>query len=1095
MPALFALRYATRLSSGALPVFLAFVLAAPQSYASVVVETVEKNFGADRAGLAVGDVIESWSRHDERGEASGNLQSVFDLMDVETEQAPHGTVTLRGQRDGKQRDWAPPAAAWKIKVRPLLFGAALTRFDEARKLELAAKPLEAAPRWQALAAETNGGDAYYFPQRAAEGLAKARLWQDCDDVFQAAVSRAESDEPAVLVWLLRSWADTFTKRNDPVNAEKYYQQALSQSHGTEDLKTAATLYSLGDAADQRGDLAGAERWHEQALELRRKLVPDSLVFAYSLNRLGVTAWKRGDLNTAEDYLRQAQKVFDRLAPQGTEAAGVLNNLGIIAWNRGDLGQAGEYYRESLKRWEAMSPGSLDVSRCLDNLGIVAMSGGDFGKSEEYHREALKIRRKLEPESLDVARTLNNLGLAVWFRGKSHEAEQYYGESLRIKEKLAPESLEVAMVLHNLAEVAVDRRDLNQAEAYLQRSLALKERLAPGSSTVATSLSTLGTVALRRGDTAEAKRYYDRAAAIRERVSPESVELASVLADLGTVAMRQGRFSDARSLFERAISIVETQRGRLPSTEARAFLLAKYQGAYTGLLRANVALQDLPAAFYACERARARSLLDLLAAAHVDVREGIDPALAERERALQGDLNAKARQQTRLLAGKHSEQDAMALTNDVAALSAKFDDVEATIRAASPHYAALTQPQPLGLEAIQKQVLDDGALLLEYSLGEESSYVFAVTSTSIHCYRLPSRAVIERLARSVYELAYSRSRSEPGDSSVEKQAQIDYPKIAARLSRMILAPVAGRLGRKRLLIVADGALQQIPFATLLDPDATTPRALLAAHEIVNVPSASVLAAQRCDLAGREPADRDIAIFADPVFEPTDERVKPGLKPAPGTRGASASRKVAIGSRQIDTARTAIPRLRYSRQEAAAILAVAPRQHGLYALDFDATKARTTGPEIARFRIVHFATHAMLDNDHPELSGIVLSLVNRQGKEIDGFLRLNEIYNLRLKADLVVLSGCETALGQQVEGEGLIGLTRGFLYAGATRVVASLWKVDDSVTAKLMGRFYEAMLREKKSPAAALREAQLEMSRDPQWHDPYYWAGFQLQGEWK
>jgi CHAT domain-containing protein len=195
------------------------------------------------------------------------------------------------------------------------------------------------------------------------------------------------------------------------------------------------------------------------------------------------------------------------------------------------------------------------------------------------------------------------------------------------------------------------------------------------------------------------------------------------------------------------------------------------------------------------------------------------------------------------------------------------------------------------------------------------------------------------------------------------------------------------------------------------------------------------------------------------------------------------------------RGSIPRLPFSRQEADAILAVAPATASMKALGFTASRTTATSPELQQYRIVHFATHGLLNTEHPELSGLVLSLVDEQGRPQDGFLRLHDLYNLKLPADLVVLSACQTALGKEIKGEGLVGLTRGFMYAGAPRVVASLWRVSDSATAALMTHFYQGVLKQGMRPAAALRAAQLAMLKNKRWQAPYYWAPFVLQGEWR
>jgi CHAT domain-containing protein len=275
-----------------------------------------------------------------------------------------------------------------------------------------------------------------------------------------------------------------------------------------------------------------------------------------------------------------------------------------------------------------------------------------------------------------------------------------------------------------------------------------------------------------------------------------------------------------------------------------------------------------------------------------------------------------------------------------------------------------------------------------------------------------------------------------------------------------------------------------------PVAPTP--LIVEHEILHLPSASTLAVLRRELAGRRPAPKAVAVLADPVFSADDARAKP----------ANSDHKVQVGvempsdlTRAIGNVRGGLTRLLMTRDEAEAVFSITPRNTRLEALDFRANRTTSTSDELGQYRIVHFATHGLLNSEHPELSGLVLSLVDEQGRPQDGFLRLHEIFNLRLQAELVVLSACQTGLGKEIRGEGLVGLTRGFMYAGAARVMASLWQVNDAATAELMKRFYRRMLQRGMRPAAALRAAQIEMWRRPQWESPYYWGAFVLQGEWK
>lgn len=318
--------------------------------------------------------------------------------------------------------------------------------------------------------------------------------------------------------------------------------------------------------------------------------------------------------------------------------------------------------------------------------------------------------------------------------------------------------------------------------------------------------------------------------------------------------------------------------------------------------------------------------------------------------------------------------------------------------------------------------------------------------------------------------------------------------------MLLGPARAQLKNKRLLIVADGILEYLPFGALPSIDGVrraplkhwTP--LLANHEIVSLPSASTISVLRREIAGRRPAPKTVAVLADAVFQTDDPRVKAGPQKVAVQTSERAEEDTDLQLSLRDADEIEFRRLPFSRQEADGVVAFVSKGLKKQSLDFEASRATAISPELSNYRIIHLATHGFLDSKHPELSSVVFSLVDQTGNPQNGFLRLNEIYNLKLNAGLVVLSGCRTALGKEVRGEGLIGLTRGFMYAGAPRVLASLWSVDDASTAALMKRFYRELLFKKQTPAAALRSAQASLWKDSAL-PPYYWAAFVLQGEWK
>jgi CHAT domain-containing protein len=486
------------------------------------------------------------------------------------------------------------------------------------------------------------------------------------------------------------------------------------------------------------------------------------------------------------------------------------------------------------------------------------------------------------------------------------------------------------------------------------------------------------------------------------------------------------------------------------------------------------------ALQASEQARARALLESLVEARADIRQGGDPALLEREQTLQQRLSAQEERRLRILSGNPTQEQAAAADRAVEAALTEYQQVQAQIRTASPRYAALTQPQPMSLAEMQAQ-LDEETVLLVYSLGEARSFLWQVTAQSLQSFVLPPRAQIASEASAFYRLL---------QVSYQVQSKAQYQLQAQKISRLLLGPAAPQLTKKRLVVVADGTLQSIPFAALLHP--TTNEPLRSKHEIVALPSISSLGQLRRDLVGRAPAPRTIAVIADPIFETKDERFKTQISRAT----TNVTDPLAAVTRSAsDTGLSAFVRLPFSRREADHIAALVPPAQQTRLLDFDASRATLANTDLSQFRILHFATHSLINQKHPELSGIVLSLYDRERRPQDGFLRTHEIYNLKLNADLVVLSACQTALGKEVRGEGLLGLSRGFLYAGAPRLVVSLWKVNDQATAELMRLFYRGMLRDGLRPAAALRAAQTALAQNPKWAAPYYWAGFVLQGEWR
>ncbi|HEV3039184.1 MAG TPA: CHAT domain-containing protein [Candidatus Angelobacter sp.] len=901
--------------------------------------------------------------------------------------------------------------------------------------------------------------------------------------------------------------------NDLVKAQSWFEKALAIQRrlAPDSLLVARNLTIIANFAEYQGNLDQAETYQQEALAIYQRLAPGSLLFSYSLLQVGELATDRGDLDRAEEYLEKALSLMEKKAPESALLTSSLTSLGALAQQRGNLIDAERYYRRSLSIRQKLKLGSLAAAINLRQLGQIASERGDLAAAGRYHQEALAIRESAIPGSLEVANSLYDLGSVSLDNNDLAKAEGYYRRSLALWNKIVPGSHYVALGLRGLGMLSQAHEDWVGARGWLQQALLIRKRIAPGSLEVGQDLSALGEVSHHQGDFAAAETYYRESLAITEKIAPASADHAQTLASLASI-LKNKQPDDAEQFYEKSLTSIETQMTRLGgSEEIRSGFRAKRQSDYKNYVDLLIARNKPDVAFEVSERLRARSLLENLAIAGADIRKGVDPVLLQQERSLESSITAKRERRVRLISGKHADEQLAAIDKEIEKLLKQQQDVAGEIRSTSPVYAALTQPQPMSAKEVQQQLLDANTALLEYSLGAEHSYVFVLNRDSVAVFELPKNAEIEAVARPVYDILTARSQVRKGETEAQqmvrlRRAEAQYPEAAHRLSQMILGPVAPLLGGKRLLIVSDGILQYVPFSALPAPrEEATFVPLIANHEIVSLPSASVLQVLKQESAGRPRPPREVAVLADPVFSAADERVRPTKKTVDAySRATQEAAKPSSFSRDLllrsaaevgvgDSA-SRFPRLFFSKREAEAILRQSSVGKTELAVDFRASRATATSPDLAQYRIIHFATHGLLNSEHPELSGLVLSLVDQRGRPQDGFLTLADIYNLNLQAEMVVLSACETGLGKEIKGEGLVGITRGFMYAGASRVVASLWKVDDAATAELMEKFYEGILKEGLQPAAALRKAQVEMWRQKRWSFPYYWAGFLMQGQW-
>jgi len=902
------------------------------------------------------------------------------------------------------------------------------------------------------------------------------------------------------------------------DALEYYSRSLALWRSIGDRrKQAETLSAMGWTYSNLGDPESALGYYLLALPIRRE-VNDLRGQAQTLTTIGQSYAAIGNPQKAIEYYSESLPLARQAGDKIQEAFALTNFAQLYA-------QIDEY-QKALNNIDQAIPIWIETGQrfgeadALNAKGSIYSQLGDRDKAIAYFERCVELSKLLGNRSLE-ADALSNIGIEYWklsrYRDDSlNKAIEYLKRALVIRQSTGQKS-QTADVLNNLGLVYQSLDDWDKGLEYFKQCLAVDGRRV-------TAIHNIGLTYYLRKEYDKAIELCSEALAKFREHGDRSGE-ASALRVIALSQMYLGNLDEALSKSSAAIAILESSGSKMLGTEARASFEAANESFFSTQLKVLARThRQRPSAGYdlraleTAESARQRGLLDLLSEAHVDIREGVDPTLLDREKVLERELNAKEQYRMRLAASKAPEDKIAVVQKQIGALLTEYQELRDRIRLASPRYASMTQPSPLGAKQIQ-QLLDSDTLILDYWITYSEAYLWLISPNAISMYSLPHGKVLDDARNRFYRLLTARNEHIAQETLEQRasrlaKADVEYRDAAATLSQIMLGPAASDLGHKRLVIIGAPGTAFNALPSPRQDGGTTEKAdgggrprfrdgqdddfrpLIADHEIVYIPSASVLAALRRDGTARQTLSSGVAIIADPVFASDDPRVKtPGE--APPRNSPQTTRRVsatpAVPSAEIDPGAAMFRRLRFSREEADAIASMANRSKTFEAVDFAANKEVLNQESFNSRSIIHFATHTVLNDERPDLSGIVLSLVDESGKPMDGFLRLHEIYNLRLKSSLVVLSACNSAVGSGGYTN-LVGLATGFMYAGAPRVVASLWSVDDRATAELMKRFYKAMLVDGMKPAAALRTAQIQMFREKGWDAPYFWGAFSLQGEW-
>lgn len=991
------------------------------------------------------------------------------------------TIALR-----EMRAVVPADADWILAQTSLLDAIRFSREGGQDRLRAASQQLELARKvWREM--------------KETRQEALALCWQGRLQILQAQAKEAAATfESGVAMWhqlgdlraeaqARSSQAEAYIYVGPPQRALDLYEQALTMRRQGKDRRgEAETLNGMAIIYTVRGEAERAIELFSSVVAIRQSL-GDRSGLAASLSNLANAHTLRGDNRSGAEALERALALAATTQNRRLETQILVNlarSFGLLA----EFQKAVEYSQHGLDSARKIGD-ERSESILLNNLGVYYQSLGQYKRAHDYFVQSLTLKRRMHDLKGEAA-TLANLGYLSLASQEYDEALKGFQDALALIPIVGDRLLE-GNILNNIGDTYCGKQDFNAAIENYQKALAVRTAIGDRWGEVYTRNGFGGAyLALKRN--AEALDSYEHALSLAREIEDRNGELGAI-GGMAHVQRALGELDQARESIESGLQILETARAKLVLPELRTSYVALHQDYYEFAVDVLMRLNDeRPKSGFSTqalemhERGLARSLVEMLSEARANIRSGVPADLLTRERDAREKLSAALEQRMRARFSKAGQNSGTTSDAKIAVLSRDYELVESELRATSPAYAALTQPAPPTSARIQSELQDDQTVLLEYALGAERSYGWLVSRTSVEAFQLPPKKYIEDLARRYYESLSARATAVRLDDS-------ELKKLAIELGKALIGPVAHSIRGKRLVIIPTGALCYIPFEALGDPDTGrefTP--LIVGHVISNLPSASVLPLLR----GRDRKDRDvpsglIAVIADPVFDKSDPRVRiPAEGSAPAaTRDIDVSDSDTRGNEVIS-----LGRLVFSRQEAESIYSIYPVKRSEKLLDFQASLSAVLSPELANYRIVHFATHGLFDSQHPDRSALVLSLVDPAGNPQPGLLKMSDIFNLDLPADLIVLSACQSALGSNIKGEGIVGLTRAFMYAGARRVVASLWKVDDLATAELMRSFYTELVRGD-NPVVALRGAKLNLMKNRAWSSPYYWAPFIFQGEFR
>ncbi|MBN2261207.1 MAG: CHAT domain-containing protein [Clostridiales bacterium] len=1134
----------------------------------LVVENVLKEGTAAKAGILDGDNLQSWSfkNHDEikfSKQLSGKFSNPFDYLFFLKEYSPRGIVLVTIVRDASKKIIELPLGEWDFDVRPVLSAEmtkqydTLNEFDTKEHVENRVSILEQMAR---TALEKNINIlACWIYYKIGHLFTNAKKTVETQQKIQLAIDLAEKAQDIKAQIILNDFlAFHYFENQEYEKAIEYYTAAMKLKErllGKDSIGYANSLSYFGGVSWKKEKVSEAEKYYREEHEILLKSAPHSSNMAKNYLSLGRNAWKQsnyyegekfldksieiqskiesksmitvmaignkaiiarhaGNLDKAEILNKQALEILNEISPDHPSIMIFYNNLGILAYYKGDFASADKYYQKTYDLCIKNQPGSMLHAKLLNNLAQVAKYRGNLIQAEEYYNESLKIKMKINKTSAGVAMAYNNLGLLNKERGNTRAAKEYYAKALDLQKQISPTSPDVAMTLLNMATDAMDMKDFELAEKYLKESLDIRRAIAPDSMDEAYCINSLGDLASEQNKLNDAMTYYSKSLNMMLNKQPNNQQVAECYVDIATVEFKRQDYKKAESnvgkaldimkrqvsgtereaqvfhfmgrikreqkdmegalrYFQAAVNALERQKETWGNEENLHYFLTQNAIMYKDLIDVQVLLNKQSEAFHTLEKYRSSILLKMLAEKDLDFSLDAPEELLTELSHLDSKYDKtffNASRMNRI----DNKVELEALEKELRQIYDDRHAIKAKLKNMSPRLVSLQYPEPLNMEDVI-DIFDNDTLFLSYSVGDDTIQLFSVFQGSLTVDTLSiSRKKLAKLVEEYRNVLIS--------------PHINPSEIGIRLFKRLLGTKKNDIKKaKRVIICPDKELHFLPFSALCSKKNR--------YLIDDVPVSTVISATVYSELTKDPASTgkklSLVAFGDPLY-PREEAMAVSDATVRSMNEQFEYKPIPASEREVEN----ICNLYGSTSRS--YLRETALEENVKKLDEDV-------------RMIHIACHGILDEQFPMNSGLVLTIPQEFASGQDnGIFQVWEIFeSLRIDADLVTLSACHTGLGKEISGEGLIGLNRAFLYAGAKSVVSTLWQVEDQSTAEFMLYFY-SYLHSGYDTSEALRKAQLDFIHrlitiekviqgekrkiEINVSHPFFWAGFVLNGDW-